>query len=224
MRKLIAIVLTVALVFAVCAIMAGCGDNKAADTTPTTQAATQAVKATTAPAAQSNDNSGSSAADTDTDDNDDDDDSDGSSEYAGITYDKACSLALDRSGSGASIYGCYQGYMPDGNGGNTQAWIVTVLDADGSTRTYYCGFPFCIPVDDPVSSDTESDFANISEDKARSLVLERLGDGAEITGVSQGTMPNGDGGTVDAWIVTATDADGNSHSYYCGFPFCIEIQ
>ena len=224
MKKFIAIALIAAIAATSAISLAACGkDDKSKDAQAETQASSQAAtqapaKATEAAKQGNNASSNSGSADADTSDNGG---SDGSVEYAGITQEKAMASALERCGDGAQVISCTQGTIPSGSQAGGEAWVVVVQEADGTQRSYYCGFPFCYNIEnkDYENKTASEEYAGITEDQAISLAQERGGEGAEVTSCSQGTIPSGSQAGGEAWVLTVVLADGTEKTYYAGFPF-----
>lgn len=229
MKKIISIMLIAAIAVTSAIALSACGSS---NNTDPSVAATTATTATTAPtaaatqaatAAQQNNNAGSNSGDTgNRSDN-------SGAEYAGITQDKAYSLALERSGSGAQVIGCYQGTIAGGSQEGDAAWVVTVQESDGTQKSYYCGFPFCYNIENgdylnKTEEDSGSEYAGITEDKAYSLAQETAGEGSQVTGCYQGTIPSGSQAGDPAWVLTVTLADGTTKTYYAGYPFIYDAD
>lgn len=228
MKKVITIILVAAIAVTSAFTLTACGSAKktAQPTTAPTTAATQpATQASQASASQMS-VSGTGSSDSDNSSSGYNDDS--SAEYAGITYDKACSLALEQSGDGAQVISCTQGTIAGGPQYGDPAWVVVVQLADGTQSSYYCGYPFCYNIEDKAYDSSQDDagqtYAGITEDKAYSLAQERAGDGAEITSCTQGTIPSGTQAGDEAWVLNVTMADGTTKTYYAGYPFIYDAD
>ena len=235
MKKIVSIMLIAAIAVTSAVALTACGSSNNTDPSVAATAATTATTATAAPtaaatqaatAAQQVNNADSNSGNADNTGNQSDN---SGAEYAGITQDKAYTLALERSGSGAQVISCYQGTIAGGSQEGNAAWVVTVQESDGTQKSYYCGFPFCYNIEsgdylNPSAQDTGSEYAGISEDKAYSLALERAGEGAQVTGCYQGTIPSGSQAGDPAWVLSVTLADGTTKTYYAGYPFIYDAD
>ena len=229
MKKIFSIALIAAIVATSAVMLSACkgGHKNATTATAATTATTAATTATTAPtaaatqAAQSGSNTGSDA-------NTANQNSDSSVTYGGITQDKAYSLAVESAGQGAQVISAYQGSIPSGSQAGSEAWVVTVQLPDGTQRSYYCGYPFCFSIEDGAyDSQTiveNGEYAGITEEKANSLALETAGEGAQVTGCMQGTVPSGSMAGSEAWVLTVQLSDGTVKTFYAGFPFIFDAD
>ncbi len=201
MKRIVCVLLTLALVASLCMAMTACGDKKddsekkiytTVATQPATQAATQAAlrNPTTAPLNPALD-AQQPAATLSVD----------SEQYGGLTSGEATQNVLQSAGEGSYLLGYYQGTTPDGN----DAWIVTVQTPAGEEAVYYSAYGFCYPAYDEESDQVEEGhgindayYANVSEQQAGQIALNNMGDDNwMIIASSQGSYEG-----VDAWVIT----------------------
>lgn len=139
-------------------------------------------------------------------------------EYAGITRQKAIDSVLESydDSDGVIILEAYQGTYP---AQGWDAWVVTAQDSNDVTRTFYCGFAFCIPQSRYDMNDG-TDTIGISQQEAVDNVEERIGDFDKITNVEKGETSEG----WSCWVLTVEHMDGSTDIYYCGYLFCYPAE
>lgn len=139
-------------------------------------------------------------------------------EYAGITRQKAIDSVMESydDSDGVIILEAYQGTYP---AQGWDAWVVTAQDSNDVTRTFYCGFAFCIPQSRYDMNDG-TDTIGISQQEAVEHVEERIGDFDKITSIDKGETSEG----WNCWVLTVEHMDGSTTIYYCGYLFCYPAE
>ena len=245
-KKIIAAVLSVAVVSSIAVLLAGCGGgDKSSSKSDSSTVSTTKKESSAASKTNGQDSANSSQASqgSQTDQSSQDaqgsqssqssQTSDGGDSSAAPTVgndgyiDESTAIANVRAlaGTGAQILNYYKGYAPDG----IEAWVVTVQpvtrEGGAETVTYYSGYQFCYPEtsSDGSGSDDqgqEGDDGYIDESTAIANVKALAGTGAQILGSYKGYAPDG----TLAWVITVQpvtrDGGDETVTYYSGYQFC----
>ena len=215
--KLIALLTIAALILSMCAMIAGCGDDKDkkdATSASSKPAETAAVQATEKSADVNQGSQDSGNQDSDTQDSGNQDAGSGSEEkYAGLSMGEACNIALQNT---ADHGGQVVTIADPGEYNGEACWKVVVQT---TTTTYLVCYvtPVRCDIEEYIPEDSifNDSFAGTSPQDAANLALDATGTGATVISTIQSEYAG-----ADAWEVMTVDTEGNYHLFYIQDGIC----